>query len=96
MDVKKNKVFYHTMKKPRQQLYILQRQPHAVSTEACGIYDYDDDISHDSSSHAEATDSEDKQAEFERYHDGSASQIQACILCLSELQAVSTKGAEID
>ena len=74
-----------------------QKQSHALSTAACSIYDYDDDISCDSSSHAEETDSEDEQGEFERYHDGSAAHIQACMYCLSEQQpVVSTNAAEID
>ena len=74
---------------------MLQKQSHAVSTAACSIHDYDDDISNDSSSHAPETDSEDEQGEFERHHDGSALHIQACMYCLSEQPAVSTNAAEI-
>ena len=75
---------------------MLQKQSHAVSTAVCSIYDFDDDISNDSSSHATETDSEDEQAEFERYHNGLASHIQACMYYLPEQQAVSTNTAEID
>ena len=96
IDVKNHKLAIQPIGKPRQQLHMLQKQSHAVSTAACSIYDYDDDISNDSSSHAPETDSEPEQAEFARYHDGSASHIQACMYCLSEQQAVSTNAAEID
>ena len=82
MDVKNNKVSIQPIGKPRQQLYMLQKQSHAVSTAACSIYNYDDKIFYDLSSHAEETDLEDEEAEFERYHDGSAAHIQACMYCL--------------
>ena len=96
MDVKNNKVCIQPIDKPRQQLHMLQKQSHSVSTAACSIYDYDNDISYDSSSYAAETDSEDEQAEFEAYNEESASHIQACMYCLSAQQAVSTNAAEID
>ena len=66
MYVTNNKVSIQPIGKPRQQLHMLQKQSHAVSTAACSIYDYDDDISYDSSSHAPVTDSENEEPEFAR------------------------------
>ena len=46
VDVKNNKVSMQPTGKPRQQLYMLQKQSHALSTAVCTIYDYDHYISH--------------------------------------------------
>ena len=75
---------------------MLHEQSHAVSTAACRIYNYKDDIYIDSSLYREDIDSEDEQAEFEKSHDGSAAYMQACMYCLSEQQLVSTNAAEIN
>ena len=56
LHVKNNQVSIQPIGKPRQQLSMLQKESHVVSTAACSIYDYDDDISCDLSSHAEETD----------------------------------------
>ena len=74
---------------------MLQKQSHAVSTAACSIYDYDADICIDSSSNAHETDTEDEEAEFARYHNGSAAHIQSCMYCLHESQSVSTNAAQV-
>ena len=69
MDVRHNKVAIQYIWKSKQQLHILQKQSHTVSTAACSIYDYDDDIYNDSFAHAPGTDREDQEAEFARSHD---------------------------
>ena len=60
MDVEDNEVCIQPTGKLREQLHMLQKQSHAVSTAAYSIYDYDDDICNDSSSHAPETDTEDE------------------------------------
>ena len=81
MNVKNNMVAMQSTGKPRQQLHMLQKQSHTVSTAACSIYDYDDDISYDSCTHASETDTADEEAEFATYHDASAAHIQSCMYC---------------
>ena len=95
MDVQNNMVFIQPIGKPRQQLYMLQKQSHAVSTAACAFYNYHHDISYDSSSHVPETDTEDEEAEFARYHDGSAAHIQSCMYCLHESYSESTNAAQV-
>ena len=74
---------------------MLQKQSHAVSTAACSIYDYADDIYYDLSSHASETDTEDEEPEFAAYHNGSAAHIQSCMYCLHESRSVSTNAAQV-
>ena len=76
MDIKNYKVSIQPTGKPRQQLFMQQKQSHAISTAAHSIYTHDDDVCYYSSSHAPETDTEDKEAEFVRYHDASAAHIQ--------------------
>ena len=95
MDVQNNKVSIQPTGKPRQQLYMLQKQSPAVSTAACSIFDYDKDISYYSSSHTPVTDTEDVEAEFTRYDDGLAAHIQSCMYCLHESQSVSSNAAQV-
>ena len=95
LDMKHNMVSIQPTGKPRKQLYILPLQSNAVSTAACSIYDYNHDISYDLSSHAPGTDTEEEQAEFVRYHDGSAANIQSCIYCLHASQSVSTNTEQV-
>ena len=95
MDVRNIKVSIQPTRSPRQQLDMLQKQSQAVSTIACSIYDYEDDVSDDPSSHAHETDTEDEEAEFARYHAGSAAHIQSCMDCCHESQLVSTNAAQV-
>ena len=81
--------------KPRHQLHMLQKPSPAVSTVACSIDEYDNDISNESSSHAPETDTADKEAECARYHDGSAAHIQSWMYCVHESQSVSTNAAKV-
>ena len=94
MNVKNNKVSIQPTEKLRQQLHMLQKQAHAVSTAACSIYD-DDDFSNNSSSDAPETYTEDAEAAFARCYEGLAAHIQSCIYCLHESQSVSTNTAQI-
>ena len=95
MDVKNDKVFIQPTGTPRQQLYMLQKQSHAVSTAACSISDYDYHIYNDSISHARETDTDDEEAKCARYHDRSAAHIQACMYGLHESHSVSTNAAHV-
>ena len=95
MDVKNINVSIQPTWKSRQQLHILQKQSHAVSTAAGSIYGYDDDITNHASSHAAETDTEDEEAEFARCHNRSAAHIQSCMYCLHESQSVSTNPAQV-
>ena len=95
MDVKNNEVSIQPTGKPRHQLDILQKQSHAVSTAACSINNYDDDICNSTSSYVPETDTEDQDAEFARYHDGTAAHIQSCIYSLRESQSVSPNAAQV-
>ena len=74
---------------------MVHTQSHTVSTAVCSIYDYDDDITNDSSLHVYETHTEDEEAEFARYHDGSAPHIQACMYCIHESQSASTNVAQV-
>ena len=74
---------------------MLHKQSHAVSTAACSIYDYDDDIFNYLSSHAPETDTEDVEAEFAKCHDGSAVQIQSCMYCSHVSRSVSSNAAQV-
>ena len=74
---------------------MLQNQSHVVSTAARSIYDYHDDISDDSYSHAAETDTENVEPEFARSHDGSAAHIQSCMYCLRESQSVCTNTTQV-
>ena len=95
MDVMNNKVSIQPIGKLRQQLYMLPKQSNAVCTAACSIYDYDDDICYDSSSHVPQTETEDEKAEFATNHDGSAAHIQPCMYVLYESQSGSTNVAQV-
>ena len=75
MDVRNNIVSIQSTGKPRQHLHILQKQSDAGSTAGCSIYDCDDDICIDQSSHGPETDIEHEEAEFAKYCDESAAQI---------------------
>ena len=95
MDVENNKVCIQPTVKPRQQLHMLQKQSHAVCTAVGSIYDYDDDIYNDSSSHARETDTEDEKAECDRYYDRSVAHIQSCMYCLHESQLGISNAAQV-
>lgn len=82
MNVRNNNVAMQPTGKSTHPLHMLQKQLRAVSTAACSICTYDDDIFHDSSSHVCETHSEDAEAEFARYLDESAQHIQSYICCL--------------
>ena len=84
IDVKHNKVSIQPTRKPKQHRHMLQKQSHAVSTAACSMYQYDNEIPNDSSSHAPEIDIEDEKAEFPRYHDVSVAHILCCIYCFHE------------
>ena len=95
MDAKNNKVSIQPTGKPRLQLHMEQKPSHAVSTAACSIYDYDDHTAYYSFLHAPERDTEDEEAQFARYQDASAAQIQSCMYCLPKSQSVSTNPVQL-
>ena len=82
IDFRKQKVSIQAVWKRRTYLDMLWKQGHAVSTAAGSIYQHDDNVINYRSVHTSQSDTDDEEAEFANYQDGSAAQIQLCMYCL--------------